>query len=73
MDELPIEYIEGRVTAGTVNLDGASAVRRTCNLTIVAKDVDINAFYWGFKRKFILEVGVKNTIDATYPDIIWFN
>lgn len=73
MDELPIEYIEGRVTAGTVNLDGASAVRRTCNLTIVAKDVDINAFYWGFKRKFILEVGVKNTIDANYPDIIWFN
>lgn len=73
MDELPIEYIEGRVTAGTVNLDGASAVRRTCNLTIVAKDVDINAFYWGFKRKFILEVGVKNTINPKYPDIIWFN
>ena len=72
MDELPVEYIEGKVTAGSINIDGASAVRRTCNLTMVAKDVNINEFYWGFKRKFILEVGVKNTIDSKYPDIIWF-
>lgn len=73
MDELPIEYIEGKVTAGSVNVDGASAVRRTCNLTMVAQDVNINEFYWGFKRKFILEVGMKNTIDEQYPEIIWFN
>ena len=72
MDELPVEYIEGKVTAGSINIDGASAVRRTCNLTMVAKDVNINEFYWGFKRNFILEVGVKNTIDSKYPDIIWF-
>lgn len=72
MDELPVEYIEGKVTAGSINIDGASAVRRTCNLTMIAKDVNINEFYWGFKRKFILEVGVKNTIDSKYPDIIWF-
>jgi hypothetical protein len=35
-EELPVEYIEGRVTQGSINLDGASAVRRTCSLTIVA-------------------------------------
>lgn len=73
MDELPIEYIEGRVTAGSINVDGASAVRRTCNLTLVTSNMDINAFYWGFKRKFILEVGIKNNINTVYPDIIWFN
>lgn len=72
MDELPVEYIEGKVTGGSVNIDGASAVRRTCNLTMVATDVNINEFYWGFKRKFILEVGLNNEINPDYPDIIWF-
>ena len=71
-DELPIESIEGKVTGGSVNIDGASAVRRTCSITMVAKDVDINAFYWGLKNKFTLEIGVQNLIDKRYPDIIWF-
>jgi hypothetical protein len=34
--EHPIETIEGRVTQGSINIDGSSAVRRTCSLTIVA-------------------------------------
>jgi hypothetical protein len=29
-DEHPLETIEGRVTSGSLNLDGASAIRRTC-------------------------------------------
>jgi hypothetical protein len=33
--ENPIQTIEGRVTQGSINIDGASAVRRTCSLTIV--------------------------------------
>ena len=28
--ESPIETIEGRVTGGSVNLDGASSMRRSC-------------------------------------------
>jgi hypothetical protein len=28
---------------------------------------------WGLKSKFNLAVGLKNTIDSNYPDIIWFN
>jgi hypothetical protein len=55
-----------------VNIDGASAIRRTCSLTMVAKDVNINNTYWALKNKFKLEVGVKNVIDSQYPDIIWF-
>jgi hypothetical protein len=28
---------------------------------------------WGLKSKFNLAIGLKNTIDSNYPDIIWFN
>ena len=72
LDETPIESIEGRVTQGSVNLDGDSAVRRTCSLTMVAKDYDYSAFTWGLNTKFKLEVGLENTVDSDYPDIIWF-
>ena len=71
--ETPIEYIEGRVTQGSINLDGASAVRRSCSLTIVAQDFNYSDYYWGLNTKFKLEIGVENTIDFHYPDIVWFN
>lgn len=70
--ELPIEYIEGKVTGGSINIDGTSAVRRTCNLSMVAQNVNINEFYWGLHNKFKLEIGLKNNINLNYPDIIWF-
>jgi hypothetical protein len=35
-NETPIEYIEGRVTQGSINIDGDSAVRRTCSLSMIA-------------------------------------
>lgn len=71
-NESPIEYIEGRVTQGSINIDGASAVRRTCSLSIICQDFDYNDYYWGMNTKFKLEVGVENTINPDYPDIIWF-
>ena len=71
-DERPLEYIEGKITAGSINIDGASALRRTCQLTLVAKDVNINDFYWGLNTKFKLEVGLLNKYNSNYPDIIWF-
>ena len=36
------------------------------------EDVKLNDFYWGLNTKFKLEVGLKNTIDPDYPEIIWF-
>lgn len=72
MDEKPLDYIEGKVTGGSVNVDGSSAVRRTCNLTMIAKDVKINDFYWGLSHKFKLEIGLANMLNPAYPDIIWF-
>ena len=71
-DEQPIESITGRTTQGSINLDGASAIRRTCSLTMVAQDYDYNNYYWGLNTKFKLEVGLLNTINNKYPDIIWF-
>ena len=70
--ESPIETIEGRVTQGSINIDGASAVRRTCSLTMIAQDFDYHDYYLGMNTKFRLEIGVENTINKNYPDIIWF-
>ena len=70
--ENPIEYIEGRVTQGSINIDGDSAVRRTCSLSIAAPDFNYNNFYWGLNNKFKLEIGIENHINKDYPDIIWF-
>lgn len=72
LDEVTLESIEGRVTQGSINIDGDSAVRRTCSLTIAAQNFDYNAFIWGLNTKFKLEIGVENTIDLSYPNIIWF-
>ena len=72
-DEQPIETITGRVTQGSINVDGESAIRRTCSLTMVAKDFNYQNYYWGINTKFKLEVGVENYVDRIhYPDIIWF-
>jgi hypothetical protein len=70
--EQPIETIEGRITQGSINVDGSSAVRRTCSLTMVAQDFNYQNYYWGLNTKFKLEIGVENHIDSRYPDIIWF-
>ena len=71
-DENPVYEIQGKITGGSINIDGASAVRRTCSLTMVSPDVDITNTYWALKNKFKLEVGVENEIDSQYPEIIWF-
>ena len=70
--ENAIEYIQGIATDGSVKIDGKSILRRTCNLTLVASEVNIRQYYWGLKNKFKLEIGLKNNINKNYPDIIWF-
>lgn len=70
--ERPQEIIEGRVTGGSINLDGNSAVRRTCQLNMVAPEVNITDYFWSLHTKFKLSIGVENLVDKNYPDIIWF-
>jgi hypothetical protein len=57
-----------------VNIDGASAVRRTCSLTIISREdkFKFSDYSWGYNTKFKLEIGIENTVDFNYPDIIWF-
>ena len=71
-DELPVQEIQGRISAGSVNIDGASAIRRTCSLTMITNEEQIDNIYWGLKNKFKLEIGLENNINFNYPDIIWF-
>ena len=71
-DESPLERVEGKITGGSINIDGKSAVRRTCSLTMVSNDVNIKNYYWGIQNKFKLEVGLENFFDSRYPNIIWF-
>ena len=74
-DEYPREQIEGCITGGSINVDGASAVRRSCSLNMVALDEDaiLTDNFWCYNNKFKLEIGLKNLVNDKYPDIIWFD
>lgn len=73
--ELPREQILGRVTGGSINIDGASAVRRSCSLNLVALEDDtiITDEYWSFNSKFKLQIGQRNYLNKEQPDIIWYD
>ena len=68
-DELPIETIEGAITGGSISVDGASAVRRTCNLTLISQNTAISELNWAIKNKFKLEIGILN---IPMNEITWF-
>ena len=76
--EKPIADIEGNVTAGSINIDGTSSMRRTCNITFVPTQdqiidyKDINNLL-SINKKVKVEVGITNTTKK-YPTepIIWF-
>lgn len=58
LEEIPVERIEGRVTGGSINIDGTSAVRRTCSITMVTPNIDFQEYNWSLNNKFIVEIGV---------------
>lgn len=63
-EELPIEEIQGKITQGSLNIDGTSSVRRSCSLTIVAHRINIHEYYWSFTTRFRLLIGMK------VPDVL---
>ena len=77
MQELPIEEITGRISSGSININGDSAIRRTCNLTFLAKEeenanlTNVNSLL-SINKKIKILIGVKNDINERYDDIIWF-
>lgn len=78
INELPVQQIEGKITGGSINVDGDSNIRRTCNLSMVTKDISIDNYYWGIETKIKLEVGLKNNLknkyapSSLYPEVAWF-
>ncbi len=76
--ENPIKEIQGKITGGSLNLDGKSSIRRTCNLTMFVEDYDdinittINNLI-SINKKMQLAVGIKNTTGKykEYP-IVWY-
>lgn len=75
--ENPIANIEGRVSGGSMNLDGASAVRRSGSITFICDDeyynvLDVNNLI-SINKKIKIEIGYANTTDkyAEY-DKVWF-
>ena len=73
-EEYPREEIEGRVTGGNVNVDGNSAIRRTCSINLVAEHNDhFIDEAWCYGTKIKIQIGLGNTINLNYPDIIWFD
>jgi hypothetical protein len=75
LQDFPREEIIGRATGGSINIDGASAVRRSCSLSLIALDNDpiVTDKYWCYNNNFKLEIGLKNLVDKKYPEIVWFN
>ena len=61
--EEPRDGIQGRITGGSINVDGSSAVRRTCSLSLVTETgIEINEIDWALKNKFKVEIGIENDL-----------
>ena len=76
-NENPISEIQGLTTGGSESLNGNSAVRRTCNLSMIVKDnmysiTDVNNLI-SINKKIFLEVGIENRTNQYLNEkIIWF-
>ena len=82
-EEKPIMDFTGKVLPGaTINLDGSSGMRRTCNISLSLDENEINitevSNIISINKKIKLEIGVDNTItDEKYNQyssykIIWY-
>lgn len=71
-NENPVVEIQGNVSQGSISIDGSSSVRRTCNLTLITNQVNVNETDWTLRSKFKVLIGLKNFINPKYDDIIWF-
>ena len=63
-----LDTIEGIVNAGSINIDGASSIHRSCQLTLVSTSQDINDYLWSLNTRFKLEIGI-STLE--HPEIRW--
>ena len=82
--ENPIKEIQGKITTGSLNVDGSSAVRRTANLTVLideGEDYQLNFLQRdiSINKKIKIEIGLKNhlskrdKLNYSSEDTFWFN
>ena len=75
--ENPIQQIQGKITGGSITLDGSSSMRRTCNLSLVLNEEDYKEYniksLLSINKKIEVLIGFKNTTNQyiEYP-ILWF-
>lgn len=75
--EKPVQAIEGRILGGSINIDGNSSIRRTCNLSIIASEHENDLTnvdnLLSLNKKVKVEVGFLNTTNQYKDfDIIWY-
>lgn len=74
--ENPLTSIEGRISSGSISINGNSSVRRAGSLTFLAKkeenDLTNIDNLLSMNKRIKMLIGVRNTVDDNYPDIIWF-
>lgn len=75
-DENPIQDIQGIVVDGNINLDGSSAMRRTCNISVYIHEEEYSGItnlesLFSLNKKVSIEIGYINTTDQykEYPKI----
>lgn len=76
-NEIPIREIQGRISTGSISINGSSSVRRAGNITFIAEEeendlTDVDNLL-SMNKKIKILVGIENTIDSNYDKIIWFN
>lgn len=62
--ENEIEKIEGRCTSGSISVDGNSAVRRTCSLSMIVPSDEQFSANWGISKK--IKVFIKTNESAQW-------
>ena len=76
--EEPIKEIEGKISSGSISVNGSAAIRRTINLSMLANINNTNLEQIdneiSLNKKIKIYIGYKNPFKeySHYGDIIWF-
>ena len=66
-DQNPIQQIQGKVISGNISFDGTSAMRRTCNLNMIANEYETDLpdikHLLSINKKVEVLIGFVNTTD----------
>ena len=69
-DEIPIRAIQGRVSAGSISINGNSNVRRSGNITFLAEETDNDLTdvdnLLSINKKINIFIGIENNIDTIH-------